>query len=651
MRGQYMLKPKQMSRAVIVGHKDIMEATVEAIHGSNLFHLEDYNEDGSGLKLGRPFKNAGEVSKKLIQLRSISSFLGVKKESIPKQKETTVINELDSMLDQLDIEVSTKTEKKSELDSRLKELETLKKDISLFSAIPIDMELYHNYESIKVFAGTVKENIGSAVSQVTSTYEMEYDQSTGTVALFIKKEDEAKISEILSNFEFREIRIPEITGTPSTLIADITREEEGIQKQITSLETDITSIKDKYSEFILASEELLTIESEKAEAPVKIATSEHTFIIDGWIPDDQFATLERTIESATNGRAFVSKQRITNADTDIIPIEYDNPKITQPFQEIMDLYARPKYKEIDPTSLIFISFPLFYGMILGDIGYALILLALALGIKKMVKSDAVKPLMNVLIYCQISTLIFGVLYGEFLGFPLASLHTDHGIIPGLIAGFETITLFNSPVGGEVITYPIHRTHIVMTMIIATALIGSLHVNCGYVVGFINERRNHGFAAAMFEKGSWLVVELGIILGVLGYANIAPTEIIGIIVFLIGFVMLIKGEGAKGAIELPSLLSNALSYTRLIAVGLSSIYIASTVNLIAFDMILPQGGIVAVIGAIIVFIFGHALNTVLSIIAPGLHSLRLQYVEFFGKFYEGGGRKYSPFGYIRKYTEE
>ncbi|WP_305064875.1 V-type ATP synthase subunit I [Methanococcoides sp.] len=646
-----MLKPKQMSRAVIVGHKDIMEATVEAIHGSNLFHLEDYNEDGSGLKLGRPFKNAGEVSKKLIQLRSISSFLGVKKESIPKQKETTVINELDSMLDQLDIEVSTKTEKKSELDSRLKELEALKKDISPFSAIPIDMELYHDYESIKVFAGTVKENIGSAVSQVTSTYEMEYDQSTGTVALFIKKEDEAKISEILSNFEFREIRIPEITGTPSTLIADITREEEGIQKQITSLETDITSIKDKYSEFILASEELLTIESEKAEAPVKIATSEHTFIIDGWIPDDQFATLERTIESATNGRAFVSKQKITNADTDIIPIEYDNPKITQPFQEIMDLYARPKYKEIDPTSLIFISFPLFYGMILGDIGYALILLALALGIKKMVKSDAVKPLMNVLIYCQISTLIFGVLYGEFLGFPLASLHTDHGIIPGLIAGFETITLFNSPVGGEVITYPIHRTHIVMTMIIATALIGSLHVNCGYVVGFINERRKHGFAAAMFEKGSWLVVELGIILGVLGYTGYAPTAIIGIIVFLIGFVMLIKGEGAKGAIELPSLLSNALSYTRLIAVGLSSIYIASTVNLIAFDMILPQGGIVAVIGAIIVFIFGHALNTVLSIIAPGLHSLRLQYVEFFGKFYEGGGRKYSPFGYIRKYTEE
>jgi V/A-type H+-transporting ATPase subunit I len=118
-------------------------------------------------------------------------------------------------------------------------------------------------------------------------------------------------------------------------------------------------------------------------------------------------------------------------------------------------------------------------------------------------------------------------------------------------------------------------------------------------------------------------------------------------------MLLKGEGIKGPIELPSLLSNSLSYTRIIAVGLSSIYIASTVNLIAFEMMWEPGTPigVATIGAIIVFLFGHALNTALSIMAPGLHALRLQYVEFFGKFYEGGGRKYDPFGYIRKYTEE
>lgn len=646
-----MLKPKQMSRAVIVGHKDIMEETIEALHSSNLFHLEDYNEDGSGLKLGRPFENADSVSKKLIQLRSISSFLGVKKSEAPKQKVSTVLSNLESKLEKLDEEVTAKTELRSELESRLKELETLAKDLAPFSAIPIDMELYRNYENIAVFAGTVKENVGSAISKITSAYEIEYDQNTGTVVVFVKKEDEATVSEILSNFEFREVRIPETSGIPQTILAGIANEEADIQKQIEALETDISSIKEKYSEFILASEELLSIESEKAEVPVRVATSEHTFMIDGWVPEDAVAGLENLIDTATNGRAFVSVQEITKKDTDLVPIEYDNPKVTRPFQEIMDLYARPKYKEIDPTTLIFISFPLFYGMILGDIGYALILLALAVGIKKMVKSDAIKPLMNVLIYCQISTLIFGILYAEFLGFPLASVHGEHGIVAGLIPGFETIHLFTSPIAGEEITYPIHRTHLTMTLVVVTTLIGAIHTNIGYALGFINESKKHGFSAAMFEKGSWFVVEIGIILAALGYIGYLPTTIVGAIILLIGVVMLIKGEGIRGPIELPSLLSNPLSYTRLIAVGLSSIYIASTVNLIAFEMILPQGGIMAAVGAIIVFIFGHALNTVLSIIAPGLHALRLQYVEFFTKFYEGGGRKYNPFGYIRKYTEE
>jgi V/A-type H+-transporting ATPase subunit I len=265
-----MLKPKQMSRAVIVGHKDIMEETIEALHSSNLFHLENYNEDGSGLKLGRPFENAGDVSKKLIQLRSISSFLGVKKSDAPKQKVSTVLNDLESKLDKLDEEVTAKTEQRSELESRLKELETLAKDLAPFSAIPIDMELYRNYENIAVFAGTVKENVGQAISKVTSTYEMEYDQNTGTVVLFVKKEDEATVSEILSNFEFRELRIPEVSGTPKTLLANIENDKADILKQIESLETDISSIKEKYSEFILASEELLTIESEKQRLQSKL---------------------------------------------------------------------------------------------------------------------------------------------------------------------------------------------------------------------------------------------------------------------------------------------------------------------------------------------------------------------------------------------
>ncbi|MDF1534423.1 MAG: V-type ATP synthase subunit I [Methanosarcinaceae archaeon] len=645
-----MLSPKQMSRVTIVGHKTIMEQTVNALHGINSFHIEDYNDEELGLKIGKSFENADDVSNKLIKIRSISSFLGIKNTDVGKQNVESLFKELDTKLVELDDEVSKRTDRKNEIENHLKELDTLNKELQPFITIPLDLDQYSGYENLAVFSGVVKGDIEFKLSSITKSYELFSDARSGTMVLFVLKEHADAVSDILPEFAFKELRVPEISGLPADLLKKMGEDIVNSQNDIQSLNAEIESLRLKYSDFILASDELLSIEAQKSEVPLRVATSEHTFMMDGWVPNEDYDMLARTVEDATNGRAFISRTAVTREEDSIVPIKYDNPKISRPFEEIMNLYSRPRYSEIDPTSLIFITFPLFYGMILGDIGYALILMGLALGIKKLVKSDAVKPLMNILIYCQISTLIFGVLYGEFLGFPLASLHTEHGIVAGLIPGFETINLFASPFATEMITYPVHRTHLVMTMIVVTALIGVVHINIGYLLGFVNERRKHGIVAAMLEKGSWLVIELGILLLALGYAGYIPSAV-GIAVFLIGFVMLLKGEGIKGPIELPALLSNSLSYTRIIAVGLSSIYIASTVNQIAFEMVMPKSFGLMTIFAILIFLFGHALNTVLSIIAPGLHALRLQYVEFFTKFYEGGGIKYNPFGYIRKYTEE
>ncbi|HWR25357.1 MAG TPA: V-type ATPase 116kDa subunit family protein, partial [Methanosarcina sp.] len=292
------------------------------------------------------------------------------------------------------------------------------------------------------------------------------------------------------------------------------------------------------------------------------------------------------------------------------------------------------------------------GMILGDIGYALILGGMALAIKSLVKSDGVKPLMNILIYCQIWTLIFGIIYGEFLGFSLASFHVEGETIPGLIPGWETVTLFTG-LAGEHFTFPIHRTHMVMTMIGLSIFVGLLHLNLGFILGFIN-LSHHSLKHAVLEKGSWMIIELGVLVAAIGVLGKIPgLTYVGAGILVLGIILLTMGEGIKGPIELPSLMGNSLSYARIIAVGLSSIYIASTVNDIVFGMVWTDHSKIgfAAIAGIIIFILGHALNTVLSIIAPGLHSLRLQYVEFFGKFYQGGGKRFNPFGYIRKYTEE
>lgn len=656
-----MSYPKRMTKCLIAGHKKHLGATVDALYGADLLHIEDFVDgDDPDFEIGMPMEYGDEVSRKLVKVRSISNVLNVKPtEETVKLTESDVSKELDAKLEQMDGEIDRNSEEMSRLDARVKDIESAQKELLPFLSYDLDLTYYGGYDNLAVFSGTVSSFNESRLLEITDAYQLFTDSGSKFFVLFVSKNHEKEVQSLLADMGYREMKAPDKSGNPSDIYAALDAEKSEVHAQIEALIAERAALNEKYGNFILASDELLSTLSEKAELPLRIATSEHTFVIEGWVPTSNYDEFVAELSEKTGNGVYITTLQVDMHDEKEIakiPVAYENSKIASPMEAVVDLYSRPKYNEIDPSSILAISFPLIYGMILGDIGYALVLMTLAFLVMKFMKSDSVKQLMYVLIYCQISALFFGIIYGEFMGFPLAGLMSHGEYIPGLIPGLETLVFDFSLFPGEPFTFPIHRTHMIMTFLVATAAFGFLHLNVGFIVGFFDVKGQHGLKHAVLEKLSWIVIEIGVIAAVVAwYLGLGTIGIaVGAIIAVIGVVMLAKGEGIKGPIELPGLLGNILSYTRIIAVGLSSIYIASTVNDIAFGGLIwtpSEGFSVMMFISILIFILGHSLNTVLSIIAPGLHALRLQYVEFFGKFYASGGKAYKPFGHLKKYIME
>ena len=464
-----------------------------------------------------------------------------------------------------------------------------------------------------------------------------------------KKKD--KITQLLKNFYFSAIDNPILVEhynleTKSGIkFIKLGNESEKIKKDIENIESELINIKKEHSNFILKAEKHIQIESEKAESPLRFASSKNTFLVKGWVPVKNKERLKKSLEDVTNNKVHLSFEKPSKKDN--VPIAFKHPKIVEPFEAFMDLYTLPSYKEIDPTFFMFLTFPIFFGFMLGDVGYGLVIFGLFSWLKK--KMPGAKNFLNAFIIAAVCSMLFGVVFGEYFGYEEVSPQLGHklGIHPHEM---------NSH-GVTKVIYPIPhlfaRSHNITDLLSLSILFGVTHVLIGLLLGFINIFNAHGLKHAFFEKGGWILLLpavlwlltdfLGVVTGFV--ANImrlfVPQMNIMLILAIVGVFVIIKGEGARGAVELPAILSNILSYARLMAVGLASLSLALVVNDMAGQMF--QSGIIGIISGILILILGHTINIALGILSPFLHSLRLHYVEFFGKFFEGGGRRFESFG--------
>jgi V/A-type H+-transporting ATPase subunit I len=672
-----------MDRVLIVGTKDVMETTVNALHQMDILHVEDYAEEESYFHLGKPMKSATSLSEKLLKLRSIRSYLGTKEQPLPKEKTERVVQDIEENLSVLETTLSGKMSEKSAVESELKELARKKDLLAPYEALGLPLDLTYGYENVAVYTGTMSSSPEALVKEITPDYEMfsaPYGKGV-VVALFVPKADSARVNEMLMKHDFIAVEPLRESGMPADLEKTIDARQAELNKKLEAINVDIKALDEKYAQFILASEEMLAIDTQKAEAPIRFATSENTFIVDGWVPRSEYKRLSETLSKVTDDKVYVTtvepehgayksevETKVEEHKEVDAPVAYNNPKPFRLWEAFTDLRARPHYDEIDPTMIFGIIFPLFYGFILGDMGYGLIILALCLYLRSVFKHNAgLLILVNVMLVCSITSIFFGALFGEFfgfnmakegfLGFSLASLY-PHAVSIGPIGPFSLPFERLMPGGpGEFGSYVFG----IKDLLVFTCLVGVAQILLGYVFGFRNEYVKHGLKTAILHKVSWMLLliggvamvwyvfpmAMGNMIGQISITN--PLFLSGIILFLIGLIMLLMGEGVVGLLELPNLMSNTLSYTRLLAVGLSSVGIAFAINTIAG--LIAGSGAIGLIAAVIIFLLGHTINLVLGLYAPFIQSLRLHYVEFYMKFYDGGGKYYNPFGYIRKYTEE
>ena len=656
-----MLKPEQMSRLLIVASKDQITPVITELYRHNLFHIEDYVESGAkgyeGFKIGTPLSGATEASGDLVKIRAIQNTFSIRSDDFEvkeRQKQSGLQGQIERELPAIEQEVEELTVKRSKLETKVKEYEQKITELTPFIGIPGDLDLYRGYSRFAVFAGYVTKEVTLSVPN-----EMFVAKGKGKNFIIVVAPVEHRnvVEGALQEAGYQAVTFPDESGDPKERISFYSSQIPLFKKEIEEVNQKLGAIKVKHASFLVACEEVLKIQVDKTEAPLRFATTNETFVAEGWAPSMSVDSLTKALITATGGKIFVTVLP-TDLEHDSVPVEYHNPSFAKPTQMLMDVYSRPKYTELDPTLTLSIVFPLFFGLILGDVGYGLILLAMCLVLRKYLKGEEGAQLLIVLRNASISSIIFGLLFGEFLGFALPwrpFIFSRHLNIGAHATG--------------------HGPQIPELMILAI-WIGLLHITLGRIFGMVNHaRQDHGShrTKAVMANFGWLLVMWGIMVMIWSIVqmpympdltnfppvimNLNITAIVGAVMLVAGVLFIARDSGLE-LVELPTIISHVLSYSRIVAVGLSSVAIAMVVNYISIGMLIePQlenitvTGVLFIILGVAVFLIGQALNLALGILGSGLHSVRLHYVEFFTKFYKGGGKKYNPFGFNRRFTED
>ncbi len=616
-----MFAPERMMKVTVIGPQSVMDKAIRELHRLKAVHITDHQK--GELDIGSPFQRADKLSELLITAKAISSALGIsgRKELSNGFRAVGVksLAELEKAMKNLKLLVIGIAASSKAADDELKKISLKEFQLASIQKLGLAPDAFSGYKSLSCFFGAIKnaQKLRESLLAVTDKFELfsAEDRNSDIIALFIESGKRNEAADLLAGHDFAEIQLSEINETAGSVVVAleaVAKRKERLRKQVEADRRAIARLAVKWNDFLLLSEQLISGELEKAQAPLRFAVTKNAFVIQGWVPGSALEKLESDLGRVTGERIFVEAESPSHGES--VPVKLDNPKPAKPFEFFMNLYALPRYDEIDPTLFMFVTFPLFFGLILGDVGYGLVTFFLLLWLKEKIPGAA--SLVNVIVPASVASVVFGFMFGEVFGFEGA-----FGVeFPRLIS----------------------RVNDINGMLLMAVAIGFLHINLGFVLGFLNELRHRGIFKAFAAKLSWIILQAGIALIALsatGKLNVPVYA--GVSLALASVILIYIGESMRGMVEIPGLLSNFMSYARLAAVGLSSVELALVINGMAKQV--SQSGAAGVAAGVLILFTGHTINLALGLLGSFLHSLRLHYVEFFTKFFEGGAFPFRPFG--------
>lgn len=329
------------------------------------------------------------------------------------------------------------------------------------------------------------------------------------------------------------------------------------------------------------------------------------FVIEGWLPRPWYEDLRDMLEEASHGKvALVWDKDVTPVAA---PVLLENPRLVRPYEALVELFSLPGREGYDPTFLTFLALPMFFGFMIGDVGYGAAFLAAGWVLRHRVSTPMAELASSFLTLGGVWSIVFGaVLFAEFFGFEVEA--------------------------GPFRYHLLDRLQDVGALLWLSIGIGLAHLNLGLAIGLWYERRRAGLRLAALRKASWFVLEAGLLLlgvAALGFAA-APLWAPGLAAVALAVVLISYGGGLTDVIEVPGFVSNILSYLRLGVLGLAKAIFSVGVNAVVLSLA-PYGPGGWALGAII-FVLGHAFIMGLALLTVSIQALRLLYVEFYTKVY-------------------